>query len=269
MSPRVLLSLSNETGLIELLKDATSIDGLKKSDNYPVEKGLRGYFELAYGPPSGQDFKRAQNNFMHSLVGYSLVSYLLGLKDRHNGNIMINTKGQLIHIDFGFAFGMAPGHEWSMERAAFKLTKEYADVLDGFGSPKWEEVRAEKPRAVYPGVPYAPPPPANTGRHPSPRRPARQFENLFLQGFKAARSSSQVALGLVEIMMYRSNYPCFTGFRYGGSVALTRFRERLMLHVKDEADIDRRVRKLIGNAHDHWGTNFYDRFQKWTNGLAV
>lgn len=234
LKPYKILSTSNETGLIELLKDATSIDGLKKSDNYPVEKGLRGYFELAYGPPAGEDFKRAQNNFMQSLVGYSLVSYLLGLKDRHNGNIMINTKGQLIHIDFGFAFGMAPGHEWSMERAAFKLTKEYADVLDGYGSPKFEE-----------------------------------FENLFLAGFKAARSSSQVALGLVEIMMYRSNYPCFTGFRYGGSVALTRFRERLMLHVKDEAEIDKRVRALIRNAHDHWGTNFYDHFQKWTNGLAL
>ena len=69
-------------------------------------------------------------------------------------------------------------------------------------------------------------------------------------------------------MMYRSNYPCFTGFRYGGNVGLTRFRERLMLHVP-EGDIDRRVRALVRNSYDHWGTNFYDIFQKMTNGLAV
>jgi len=64
LKPYRILSTSKTTGLIELLRDATSIDGLKKSDGYPKEKGLRGYFELAYGPPESESFKIAQTNFM-------------------------------------------------------------------------------------------------------------------------------------------------------------------------------------------------------------
>jgi hypothetical protein len=96
-----ILSTSSSDGLIEVLVDATSVDGLKKSEGYPEEGGLRKYFETVYGGPDSEAFKEAQNNFMQSLAGYALVSYLLGLKDRHNGNIMIDTRGHLIFIDFG------------------------------------------------------------------------------------------------------------------------------------------------------------------------
>jgi phosphatidylinositol kinase/protein kinase (PI-3 family) len=167
------------------------------------------YFEKAYGERDSPAFKAAQHNFMVSLVGYSLVSYLLGLKDRHNGNVMIDIKGHLIHIDFGFAMGMAPGHELSLERAPFKLTSEYMDIMGGADSECFSE-----------------------------------FKRLFLAGFEAARSSSNVALGLVEIMMYQSNYPCFSGHRYGGGVALTNFKQRLMLNVPDRK-IKKKALELI------------------------
>jgi len=192
-----ILSTSKTTGLIEVIKDATSIDGLKKSDGYPEKGGLRNYFIETYGKDT-ESFRTAQRNFMSSLAGYSLVSYLLGLKDRHNGNIMIDTEGHLIFIDFGFAMGMAPGHEFSFEKAPFKLVNDYMDVM---GGPKSECFK--------------------------------EFKRLFVSGFEAARANAQVALGLVEIMMYKSNFPCFTGSRYGNGVSLKRFESRLMLDVPD------------------------------------
>jgi hypothetical protein len=227
-----ILSSSSSTGLIEVLVDATSIDGLKKADGYPKEGGMRKYFEEMYGGPDSKSFKAAQQNFMHSLAAYSLVMYLLGLKDRHNGNIMIDTRGHLIFIDFGFAMGMAPGHEFSMERAPFKFTKEYLEVMDGPNS------------ACY-----------------------KEFKRIFVEGFKAARANSQIALGLVEIMMYKSNYPCFSGSRYGNGVSLRLFEKRLMLDVPDQS-IEKKALGLIETSLDHWGTNLYDGFQQWSNGYA-
>ncbi|GFH57743.1 hypothetical protein CTEN210_14219 [Chaetoceros tenuissimus] len=228
-----ILSTSKDTGMIEFLIDSTSIDSLKKSEMFPQSGNLRDYFEMIYGTPDTKSFKAAQRNFMLSLVGYSLVSYLLGLKDRHNGNIMIDVRGRLIFIDFGFAMGMAPGHEFSFERAPFKLTQDYIDVMGGINSECFAE-----------------------------------FKRLFVAGFEAARANSQIALGLVEIMMYKSNYPCFSGPRYGGKKALIGFQNRLMLHTSDE-EVKQRALQLIESSMMHSGTWLYDRFQLYSNGYAM
>jgi phosphatidylinositol 4-kinase len=228
-----ILSTSSSTGLLEVLTDATSLDGLKKSEGYPKAGGLREYFEMVYGKPDSDSFQAAQTNFMQSLAGYAIVSYLLGLKDRHNGNIMIDTRGHLVYIDFGFAMGMAPGHEFSMEKAPFKLTKEFVEVMGGVGS------------ACY-----------------------KEFERIFVRGMEEARKNSQIALGMVEIMMYKSNYPCFSGWRYGKGRALARFEKRLMIKVP-ENQLKRKALRLIRKSRRHFGTYLYDVFQHATNGYEI
>ena len=228
-----ILSTSASTGLLEFMVDSTSLDGLKKSEHYPEEGGLRKYFEDIYGGPDSKSFKAAQRNFMQSLAAYSIVCYLLGLKDRHNGNIMIDMRGHLIHIDYGFCMGMCVGHEATMERAPFKMTEEFVAVMGGPGDECYKE-----------------------------------FQRLFVAGMKEARSKCQIALGLVEIMMYRSNYPCFSGRRYGGGQALRGFRERLMLDIPEEL-VEAKALGLIQKAYNHWGTRAYDSFQQWSNGYAI
>ena len=228
-----ILSTSASTGLLEFMVDSTSLDGLKKSENYPKEGGMRKYYEMTYGGPESKSFKAAQRNFVQSLAAYSIVCYLLGLKDRHNGNIMIDMRGHLVHIDYGFCMGMCVGHEFTMERAPFKLTEEYVEVMGGANSEVYQE-----------------------------------FKRIFVEGMVEARNKCQIALGLVEIMMYQSNYPCFSGRRYGGGKALKGFRERLMLDIPDD-QVEAKAMRLIDTARDHWGTRAYDSFQQWSNGYAI
>ena len=64
--------------------------------------------------------------------------------NRHNGNILLNTTGHLIHIDFGFMLSNAPGSVpgFGFELAPFKLPQEYVDILGGVGSVKFQEFRS-------------------------------------------------------------------------------------------------------------------------------
>ena len=120
-----IIITSRNSGLIEFIPDSISVDGLKKKTNTDLNTFYRHFFK--------NHFKEAQNNFVESLAGYSLVTYLLNLKDRHNGNIMIDMRGRIIHIDFGFILGISPGNV-GFETAPFKMTKEYVNLLDGINS---------------------------------------------------------------------------------------------------------------------------------------
>jgi len=146
-----ILVTGESSGLIETIANGVSLHSIKRSLTLStVESGqnprgriatLRDHFAKVFpGAPEGEAYRAGVAAFSRSLAAYSMISYVLQLKDRHNGNVLIDNEGHIIHIDFGFMLSNSPGSV-GFEAAPFKLTQEYVDVLGGVGSPDFEDYK--------------------------------------------------------------------------------------------------------------------------------
>ncbi|EPQ58102.1 hypothetical protein GLOTRDRAFT_72143 [Gloeophyllum trabeum ATCC 11539] len=212
-----ILVTGGSSGLVETITDAVSIHSIKKAEYARrLAEGRLGHvtlldhFKTTYGDPSSTKYIRAQRNFAKSLAGYSLVTYLLQIKDRHNGNILLDREGHLIHIDFGFMLSNSPGNI-GFEAAPFKLPLEYVEVLGGVDSEYF-----------------------------------REFRRLFREGFEAASKHCDSIITLVELMQKDSALPCFAAL---GEQTANQLRERFqpaLTHSLQE-HVDRLIDTSLGS----------------------
>ena len=122
-----MIATAPNRGAIEVIRDASSRHDLGRT----TEGSLVVHFVNTYGSPAFATFLQARENFLRSMAAYSIVSFILQVKDRHNGNIMLDHAGHIIHIDFGFMLNISPGGEIKFERAPFKLSTEMIQLMGG------------------------------------------------------------------------------------------------------------------------------------------
>mmetsp|Transcript_26680 Transcript_26680/g.39635 ORF Transcript_26680/g.39635 Transcript_26680/m.39635 type:complete len:742 (-) Transcript_26680:102-2327(-) len=272
LRPYTIMCVGGDAGMLECLADAKSVDEVKKeTDGFtslrdyferaygPPTRMMRGQQQqpLSPGSPSsvppplhhpggvpaggggvgttvGQiSFEQAQDNFLRSLVGYSLVCYILQIKDRHNANILLSREGHLIHIDFGFVLGDTPKMgkvPLFSERAPFKLTAEFWDVIGGWRTK-------EGGRGV-------------------------DFCKMFEAAFQVASDHADEIASLIEAAMLNFSRNVNEARSIANSV-----KARLRMRgAKDSPEQKTFIMELVNTALTSWGTSTYDWLQRSMNG---
>jgi phosphatidylinositol 4-kinase len=225
LKPYEILATDSDCGIMVCLKDAMSIDAIKKKLPSGMST-LKDYFLYNFGGQRNSLYKRARLNFCKSLAGYSLVCYILQIKDRHSGNIMLDNDGHIIHIDFGFLLSIAPGKGIKFERAPFKFTTEYLEVLGGIQSKVF-----------------------------------KQFKKYMAQGFTELQKNADKIIVLVEMMaMGQQDLPCFAG---GLETIVKELKQRLFPtgRVLSKQRSREFIDDLVYPSQDNWRTVMYDRIQ--------
>eukprot|EP00923_Selenidium_pygospionis_P031468 GHVN01055769.1.p1 GENE.GHVN01055769.1~~GHVN01055769.1.p1 ORF type:complete len:627 (+),score=90.59 GHVN01055769.1:1292-3172(+) len=107
VTPYKILPFSKRDGLIEFVPGAVALSTIA---NKYGKGGVRRYLqENQPDETTGVGFaNHVLDNFVKSCAGYAIITYLLGIGDRHLDNLLVNGEGNLLHIDFGYMFGQEP-----------------------------------------------------------------------------------------------------------------------------------------------------------------
>jgi hypothetical protein len=120
-----IIMLTNELGIIEYLDNCYTLKSITQKNytlqNYILENNKE------------EKIGNVKERFAKSLAISSCLSYILGLGDRHAGNIMISKNGQIIHIDYGYILEN-PIHHSSLITPIIRISNEMIDFLGGWNS---------------------------------------------------------------------------------------------------------------------------------------
>ena len=244
LRPYTIMCVGGDAGIVECLPDVKSVNELKKeTDGFT---SLRQFFERAYGPPvkppyrpdynqqsssmpnsdGAVSFEKARDNFLRSLVGYSVICYILQIKDRHNANILMDREGHIMHIDFGFVLGETPKMgkvPLFSERAPFKLSAEYWEVIGGWSAFK-------------------------------------RFCEMFEAAYAVAASHSDEICSLVEAAIMNVSRDANLARSIADSV-----RGRIQMKA-DPKEQKMHIMNIVNDAITSWGTSTYDWLQRSMHG---
>ncbi|KAM3294530.1 hypothetical protein ACQJBY_037436 [Aegilops geniculata] len=222
--PYGVLPTGPERGIIEVVPNTRSRNQMGET----TDGGLLEIFQQDYGPVGSPSFEAARQMFIVSSAGYAVASLLLQPKDRHNGNLLFDSQGRLVHIDFGFILEISPGGNMGFESAHFKLSHEMTQLLDPSGTMKSDTWN--------------------------------QFLRLCVKGYLAGRRHMNGIVTTVQLMV-DSGLPCFSR---GEPIANLRKRFHPEMNEREAANF--MVRTCV-DAYNKWTTAGYDLIQYLQQGI--
>ena len=118
------LATSKSDGFVEFVPNSKTIYDIIRS------KQMKDYFFYELSNKSEATLNKKLESYINSCAGYCVVTFLLGIGDRHLENLMIDKNGRLFHIDFGYILGRDP----KPMPPPIKLCKEMVECMGGKGS---------------------------------------------------------------------------------------------------------------------------------------
>ncbi|CAD7014388.1 unnamed protein product [Ceratitis capitata] len=135
LTPYKVLATSSKHGLLQYIDSYTVADVLAR------EGSIHNFFRKHNPCESGPYGISAEtmDTYIKSCAGYCVITYLLGVGDRHLDNLLLTTNGKLFHIDFGYILGRDP----KPMPPPMKLSKEMVEAMGGVSSEHHHEFRKQ------------------------------------------------------------------------------------------------------------------------------
>ena len=207
LTPYRILATSPLAGAVQFIP---SISLSAASSKY--KGSLLAYLKTNNPDPSGPlgVRKEAMDTYIRSCAGYCVITYILGVGDRHLENLLIAPSGHFFHIDFGFILGRDP----KPFAPLIKICKEMVEGLGGTNSAQ-----------------YA------------------QFKQYCFTAYTTLRKSSSLVLNLFSLMVQSSVPDIKMVEEQMGGVggAVGKVRERFNLDVSEEEAV-RLLDQVIGDS---------------------
>ncbi|KAK0655939.1 kinase-like domain-containing protein [Cercophora newfieldiana] len=135
LSPYKILATSTTAGLSQFVPSMTFQGIASKFRNNPALAYLKHHNPDSHGPLGLR--KETLDTFVKSCAGYCVITYILGVGDRHLDNLLLTPDGHFFHADFGYILGRDP----KPFAPAMKLSKEMVDCMGGSGSEHYRQFK--------------------------------------------------------------------------------------------------------------------------------